>query len=176
MSARARLHAAVAALLLGSAAAAPDADCTRSEPAPLFAGTSPQVQRHTFQAVSPHDAVERFRIDGGIDVMVKHGGCEYVVVTLQFRGPLPGAGNPYATAARQLRVLRKDGAQIPFQLDAAARTLDAQALRSPRPAFGTEYPVDGDGDAPLQAGVKVDGAHRGARDGRVQVTLFRGPL
>jgi putative intracellular protease/amidase len=179
LNARAYVRAGVAVLIVGSAAvaaAATDADCVRSEPAPLFAAATPHVRDHTFRVRSSHEAVEQFRLDGGVEVIVEHGGCEYVVATLRFRGPAVSDGNPYATTARLLRTLQREGPQIPFQLDAAVRTLDELARRRPQPALGSEHAVAGDGEAPLQAAIRLDRADRDRKPGSVQVTLFRGPL
>lgn len=179
MTARTGLRVVIGALSLASAAASAagaDSDCVRSEPTPLFADASPHVRDHTFRVRSRHEATEHFRLDGGVEVIVEHGGCEYVVATLRFRGPALGDGNPYATAARLLQTLQADGAQIPFQLNAAARTLNVLARNRPMPAFGTEHVVTDDGEAPLQAGIRLDRASGNGKVGSVQVTLFRGPL
>lgn len=156
-------------------------DCVRSTPSAIFAADRGDIRAHTFTLKSEHEAIERFRLASGIRVEVAHGGCEYLVNTLRFESNHLFAkgwsvADSYKEAASMLRMLQGAHAETNFDLGLAAATLLEESGRKRNPTMNRELAIHGDGEPPLEAGVKISAAGRRKGAGYLEVTLFRGPL
>lgn len=137
----------------------------RCEPVPVFPKAAPSI--HRFTTTSASTAVETFRLPSGELLRLEHGGCEYYVLTLQFSAPVKQTA--YVSAARLLDTLIPLQPDSRFDLALAANTL--REMASKNAPLNTESPVPGDGEDFLQARLKLERAK-----GKLQLTLFRGPL
>ena len=154
--------------------------CVRNTPAPLFASGRQDIGAHAFSLQSDHEAVERFQLASGTEVEVRHGGCEYIVTTLRLTSPALfakgySAAQAYRSAAAALQQLQGLHAATHFDLPLAAASLLRESGH-PHPRLDRELRVRGDGETPLEAGVKIVSAGRRAGSGHIEVSLFRGPL
>jgi len=156
-------------------------DCVRSEPFPAFSPNHKNILEHRFELTSKHVAIERFRLASGMQVEVQHGGCEYFVSRFKFESkelltPPRSVAGAYKKAAALLQALQRLNPDAGFDLQLAAEALLREAAGNRDPRIDRELPVRGDGVPPLEAVVKVDSVSRLSTAGRIEVTLFRGPL
>ncbi|WP_147373948.1 hypothetical protein [Massilia cavernae] len=156
-------------------------DCVRGEPVPVFAPTKSGLRSYQFRSPAGEGARELGSLGPGESLEIRHGGCEYLVMTIRFtsrklrRQDVSGA-NAYPLAAGVLQRMHKLKAQSPYDLVLAAKTLIDASRRRSHPDFGESLPVDGDGIDFLQTQIQIDKAGLSHGFGFVEFSLFKGPL
>jgi hypothetical protein len=171
--------AALGAALSGAPAHADD--CVRGVPTPAFSAQRMPIRDHRFDLRSDQEAIERFRFGPGTRVELRHGGCEYVVASFRFASADllkagQGAADAYRAAAALLLALDRLHPATGFRLQLAAAALLREVRRTPQPQLDKALPVAGDGVPPLEAVVTIDAAGRKDGQGRIALSLSRGPL
>ena len=156
-----------------------DSGCPRNEPAPVFSTRSQAILTQSFRRVDGA-GTEVLRLKSGQTIRVKNWGCEYYVVTFLVEptatGRNLGVRAAYELAADWLVRIKELGANLPFDLELAARTLRRHYREARNLAFDSEIAVESGGSDFLQTKVMVEQPDEGRKAGAIQFSIFTGPL
>ena len=125
----------------------PGGDCWRPVPVAVLA---PQagVTAHTFTKTAPREAKETAVLDGDLHLAITHWGCRFIMLTFRLESKaLPDLSKNvpagYLEAARQIRHLAKLKARTGFNLEGAARALEAAAKHPKGLAYSRPVSIPG---------------------------------
>lgn len=157
--------------------------CGRPAPKPIVAEGQAGVKAHSFKKTASKEknskeATETLELASGEAIKITHWGCKYTMVTFHVESKAllsmgTGVAAGYQEAAKALRALGAVQAKVGFDLEKAAKALEATAL-DPKVANITPVPL-GKGSKE-QISVKGAGSNPAKTAGFVDFEFMRGPL
>ena len=154
--------------------------CPRPEPRPIITKGQAGVKAHAFTKAADKDsqkteATETLELESGDSIKITHWGCKFIMVGFECeskaRLSMPtGVAAGYLEAVKVLRQLIAVKARVGFDLEKAAKALEAQA-KDPKVSYVKPVPLaKGSRD---QITVKGAGPNTAKTAGRVEFEFMR---